>query len=94
MAQASHAAKPEPVSALPVPARIVRLERGGQTIHFHTRKVESLLRFSRCIPRRIRAKKLAALFWGDVSDEQARVSLRVALSTLRKELGDDLMLPT
>jgi len=37
-------------------------------------------------------EKLASLFWGDVSDEQARLSLRVALSTIRKELDDHLLL--
>jgi predicted ATPase/DNA-binding SARP family transcriptional activator len=37
-------------------------------------------------------EKLAELFWGDVSDEQARHSLRTALATLRRELGSDLFL--
>lgn len=36
--------------------------------------------------------KLSALYWGDVSDEQARHSLRTALATLRRELGSDLFL--
>ena len=37
-------------------------------------------------------KKLAALFWGDSTDEQARHSLRTALATLRSKLGDDILL--
>ena len=37
-------------------------------------------------------EKLATLFWGDVSEEQARHSLRTALATLRKELGDKLFI--
>jgi predicted ATPase/DNA-binding SARP family transcriptional activator len=34
---------------------------------------------------------LAALYWGDVSDEQARHSLRTALATLRRYLGSDVL---
>jgi predicted ATPase/DNA-binding SARP family transcriptional activator len=37
-------------------------------------------------------EKLAALFWGDASDEQARHSLRTALATLRKRLGDRMFI--
>jgi predicted ATPase/DNA-binding SARP family transcriptional activator len=37
-------------------------------------------------------EKLAALFWGDVSDQQARHSLRTALASLRKELGVELFI--
>lgn len=34
-------------------------------------------------------ERLAALFWGDRQDEQARGSLRKALSDIRRALGDD-----
>jgi predicted ATPase/DNA-binding SARP family transcriptional activator len=37
-------------------------------------------------------EKLATLFWGDVSDQQARHSLRTALASLRKELGAKLFI--
>ncbi|MDP2975169.1 MAG: hypothetical protein Q8N45_03035 [Anaerolineales bacterium] len=37
-------------------------------------------------------EKLAALLWGDSTDEQARHSLRTALAILRKHLGDDVIL--
>ena len=69
-----------------------RLERAAQAIHLPTRKHESLLAYLVLHPEAHPREKIAALFWGDVSDEQARLSLRVALSTLRKELGDDILL--
>jgi predicted ATPase/DNA-binding SARP family transcriptional activator len=37
-------------------------------------------------------EKLATLFWGDVSEEKARHSLRTSLVTLRKELGNELFI--
>ena len=37
-------------------------------------------------------EKLASLFWGDVSDQQARHSLRTALASLRKKLGAELFI--
>ncbi len=67
-----------------------RVERKGQTIRLSTRKHESLLAYLALFPEPHLREKLAALFWGDVTDEQARLSLRVALSTLRKELGNVL----
>ena len=92
MAQAFRETRPDPVPLCLFLLGAFRLERGGQTVHFHTRKVESLLAFLALHPDAHSREKLAALFWGDVGDEQARLSLRVALSTLRKELGDDLVL--
>jgi predicted ATPase/DNA-binding SARP family transcriptional activator len=71
---------------------VFRIERRAQTIHLPTRKVESLLAYLALFPEAHSREKLAALFWGDFTDEQARLSLRVALSTLRKELGDDFLL--
>ena len=58
-----------------------------------TRKTLSLLAYLLLHPYRTHAReKLAALFWGDVSDQQARHSLRTALASLRKELGGKLFL--
>ncbi|MBI5030656.1 MAG: tetratricopeptide repeat protein [Chloroflexi bacterium] len=37
-------------------------------------------------------EKLAALFWGDTSAEQARMSLRTSLAVLRKTFGDDVLI--
>ena len=69
-----------------------RIERAAQTIHLPTRKIESLLAFLALFPEPHPREKLAALLWGDVTDEQARTSLRTALAALRKELGDDILL--
>jgi predicted ATPase/DNA-binding SARP family transcriptional activator len=69
-----------------------RVERDAQTIHFSTRKVESLFAFLVLHPEPHPREKLAALLWGDSTDEQARHSLRTALATIRKELGDDVLI--
>jgi predicted ATPase/DNA-binding SARP family transcriptional activator len=37
-------------------------------------------------------EKLATLFWGDTTDEQARASLRTSLAVLRKTLGEDALI--
>ena len=68
------------------------LERDAQTIHLSTRKVESLFAFLVLHPEAHPREKLAALLWGDSTDEHAQRSLRTALATIRKELGDDVLL--
>lgn len=55
-------------------------------------KVGSLLAYLILHPELHARERLAALFWGDVPDDQAHHSLRTALSHLRKELGDDLLI--
>jgi predicted ATPase/DNA-binding SARP family transcriptional activator len=66
-----------------------RLEpRGGDAIRLPRRKVELLLAYLALNPGAHAREKLAALFWGDTPDTQARQSLRTALATLRKTLGD------
>lgn len=62
-----------------------------QPLTLPTRKIESLFAFLVLHPEPHPREKLAALFWGDVTDEQARVSLRYALARLRKALGGDLL---
>jgi predicted ATPase/DNA-binding SARP family transcriptional activator len=58
-----------------------------------TQKTTSLLAYLLLHKHRSHTReKLAALYWGDVSDELARHSLRIALATLRRELGSDLFL--
>ncbi len=69
----------------------LRLERNGRAIHLPTRKVEALLAYLVLHPEPPAREKLAALFWGDVLDARARRSLRVALTTIRKQLGENLL---
>ena len=69
-----------------------RVQRGLQTIRFPTRKVESLFAYLALYPEQHTREKLAALLWGDSTDEQARHSLRTALTAIRKELGDEALL--
>ena len=52
---------------------------------FARKKAEALLAFLALHPGQMHARdKLAALLWGDVSDERARHSLRQVLLTLRQ----------
>lgn len=53
-------------------------------VAFSARKTESLLVYLILHPDPHPREQLAALFWGDSTDEDARRSLRVALSNLRK----------
>ena len=69
-----------------------RIERDTRPIALPTRKVESLLAYLALFPELHPREKLAALLWGDSTDELARHSLRSALTTLRSKLGDDVLL--
>jgi len=69
-----------------------RFEIETRPLRLPTRKDESLLAYLALFPEPHPREKLAALFWGDSTDEQARHSLRSALTTLRSKLGDDLFL--
>src|SRR4030095_16914711 len=64
-----------------------RLE-SGPALTVRTRKAEALLAYLVLHPGRAhRREHLAALFWGDMPDEQARGSLRHALYELRRAFG-------
>ena len=69
-----------------------RLERDSKPIHLATHKVESLLAYLALFPEQHPREKLAALLWGDATDEQARHSLRTALVAIRKKLGEEILL--
>ena len=69
-----------------------RIERGTRTLQLPTRKVEILLAYLVLHAGEHAREKLAALFWGDFPDAEARASLRNALATLHKHLGDDVLL--
>src|SRR5688572_10379949 len=61
---------------------------GGETIRLPTKKSEALLAYLAVRPGYAHQRdKLAALLWGDTADEQARGSLRQALSLLGKALA-------
>lgn len=69
-----------------------RLESESGPLRLSTRKVESLLAFLVLHPEAQSREKLATLFWGDFPEARARQSLRTALSKLRRELGENLLL--
>lgn len=63
---------------------------GEEVIAFKTDKVRALLAYLTVETRRPhRRESLAGLLWSDQSQEKATHSLRQALTTLRKALGDD-----
>ncbi len=57
-----------------------------------TRKVEALLAYLALHPGAHAREKLAALCWGEVSDVQARNSLRNALATINRKLDPRLLI--
>src|SRR5574341_1970404 len=87
----AHAAK------APMPLRLYllgrfQLERQGERIQLRRRKAESLLAYLALHPEEHAREKLAALFWGDSTDADARRSLRVTLTDLRRALGEEALL--
>ena len=68
------------------------LVSGEQVLHLPTKKTELLLAYLALNHNPQPREKLAALFWGDSSEEQAGGSLRKALTHLRKALGDETLL--
>lgn len=69
-----------------------QIERETKPIQLSTRKNESLLAYLLLNPESHAREKIAALFWGDSSDTEARNSLRNALAVLNKKLEPDLLL--
>lgn len=69
-----------------------RLQRDGVSILLPTRKTQMLLAYLALYPQEHPREKLAALFWGDSSDESARHSLNVALNQLRRLVDPNLFL--
>jgi len=63
----------------------------GNEIAIKSRKARALLAYLSLPPGKARSREqLATLLWSDRGDEQARGSLRQALSGLRRDLGDGL----
>ena len=69
-----------------------RIQRHNLPIRLPTRKAQSLLAYLVLHPTEHSREKLAALFWGDSTDQEAKHSLRVALAMLRSHLGENLLL--
>lgn len=63
----------------------------GKEISIKSRKSRALLAYLALSPGKPRSREqLATLLWSDRDDDQARSSLRQALSGLRRDLGDSL----
>jgi len=72
----------------------IRAETGnGEEITLPTRKARLLLAYLALSNGRAYSRdKLTGLFWGDRGEEQARGSLRNALTSLRKAVGPDVVI--
>jgi adenylate cyclase len=65
-------------------------DESGQEIPVKSKKARALLAYLALPPGKPRSREeLMAMLWSDRSDEQARGSLRQALSSLRRDLDDD-----
>lgn len=66
-----------------------RAQLDGTAITMPTRKAQALLAYLALTPGQTHPRdKLAALLWGSLRESQARGSLRQALTTVRRVLGD------
>ncbi len=68
-----------------------RLTRKGTPLRLSFRKAEALFAYLVLAPEAHPREKLAALFWGDSTDAQARASLRNALAVIRRALGKEVL---
>jgi DNA-binding SARP family transcriptional activator/predicted ATPase len=71
----------------------VRLANGLRPI-FKTAKAAGLLYYLAATQRTHSRAALAALLWGDMAEDKARVNLSKALSELREQLGDYITITT
>lgn len=67
----------------------LRVERDGLPVAFARRKTSALLAYLALHPGEQPREQIAGVFWGDTADEDARRSLRVILTDLRKALGEE-----
>jgi DNA-binding SARP family transcriptional activator len=68
------------------------LTRDGEPVELKNRKAQALLVYLALTGQPQTREHLATLLWGDRFDEQARNSLRQALYTLRKAVGESVVL--
>jgi DNA-binding SARP family transcriptional activator len=65
---------------------------GGRPLRLAVRKAQALLAYLALPPGQAHPRdKLTALLWGGVSEARARASFRQALSTLRRAVGDGVL---
>jgi TolB-like protein/DNA-binding SARP family transcriptional activator len=88
----AHGTAGEPPAGAPAELRLLGgfalRDAGGHAVELPTRKCELLLAYLAMPAGRQHGRdKLAALFWAERDEEQARGSLRKALSSLRAALG-------
>jgi DNA-binding SARP family transcriptional activator len=74
------------------PFELSHPQRG--VIHIGQKKAEALLAFLALQTRPASREVLADLLWGETAQEQARQSLRQALSAIRRAAGEDLVVTT
>ncbi|MBI4671532.1 MAG: hypothetical protein HY741_07680 [Chloroflexi bacterium] len=67
------------------------LQQGNKQVRLPRRKVEALLAYLVLHPQAHSREQLAALLWGEASDELARTSLRTALGVLRKHVHPEIV---
>jgi predicted ATPase/DNA-binding SARP family transcriptional activator len=69
-----------------------RIQCDGHPVPLRRRKVESLFAYLALHQEEHAREKLAALFWAEFPDAQARHSLSNAITVLRRQIGDRLLL--
>lgn len=71
----------------------VSIEKDGKTVSgLPSRAAEALFIYLACNPKPIAREKLAELLWADRSATQSLTNLRTILASLRRELGDYLLI--
>ncbi|MBI3152805.1 MAG: hypothetical protein HYZ21_11770 [Chloroflexi bacterium] len=69
----------------------IQIEINGKPTALQRRKAEALLAYLLLHPGPQSREKIASLLWGDSLDDDARRSLRVTLTDIRKVLGDEIL---
>ena len=69
------------------------IDQNEKSIHFPTRKIDSLFAYLITHPGEHNRGKLANLFWAESSHERASRSLRQAFTLIRKHIHKDILLP-
>lgn len=70
----------------------LQIEVNGRPAEFKRRKSEALVAYLALHEGSILRERIATAFWGNSSDENARRTLRVILTDIRKTLGEDAVI--